>query len=225
MIRHCPAALASIVLVSALVFLPMSESSAATPGPAVSVIAPQDHVDLIRYRNHAVYLNLGTFIAVRDAPLEFLVRRDTYASAITASMVMPDGSLRSVPSKLVDGWAGLRHFLRVDVMHAGVEIAHRAPLFCPNSWTLQRLDDSGPFQPSYPAICGGNAFTLGEVWGIDEGWAASTSGSGAERVQLPDRHYRIRVSITKPVRRFLGIGPAAASVVVGVTVTAAGGGG
>ena len=56
---------------------------------------------------------------------------------------------------------------------AGAQVKARRFGLCPNAWEQQRVNDRGPVRATYPATCGGNPFTQGMVWGVDQGWAAS----------------------------------------------------
>ncbi len=69
--------------------------------------------------------------------------------------------------------------------------------FCPNSWDQQRVNDSGPFDPTYPYFCSGGPFTTGMVWGIDQGWATSVLEFSGMRLRGPNGRYTLTASITQ----------------------------
>ena len=127
---------------------------------------------------------------------------------------------RSLPSEILDGWAGLRTFIRVTVTNdAGTSTYFdRTGTFCPNSWDLQRTGTNGPPEPTFPQACGSNPFTLGMPWGIDQDWAVQPFP--AVPVNLGPGHYQLTVSVTRPYRRLFGIPDDQAVSTVGVTVVA-----
>jgi hypothetical protein len=120
-----------------------------------------------------VFLNLGLFITSVGGPFELEVRRSSYRTPITVEQVVhsPTGDdSRPLPADILEGWEGLRDFLKVEVTNAaGRVVARRAADVCPNSFERERVNDEGPINPTYPVFCFANPFTKGMVWSIDEG--------------------------------------------------------
>src|SRR5262249_20169112 len=90
--------------------------------------------------------------------------------------------------------------------------------FCPFG-SDQRVNDSGPLNPTYPRICYLNPFSVGTVIGIDQGWAVSALGYNGVKFNGPNGTYHRSISIPRPYRRFFGIpyADAIASVTLHVT--------
>ena len=103
-------------------------------------------------------------------------------------------SSRSCPAGILEGWTGLDRFLRIDLYQDGTLVRSRVPDACLGGWQTERVDDSGPFDPTYPTGCGFNPLTLGAVWGIDQGWGSTPLLSNAF-VRVPDGRYVAKVSI------------------------------
>ncbi|HTG46617.1 MAG TPA: lysyl oxidase family protein [Actinomycetota bacterium] len=211
--RTRAAALAAALLLPLLA----SPAGAATPQPRIRLIAATPSVDAFTYGGGAVFLDLGTYLGVQDAPLRIDVRRADYASPITADVDLGGGQTVPVPPQLLGGWNGLRGMISIRVFSHGAQIRHRWVGFCPNGSDLERIDGAGPFAPTFPESCDGNPFSLGAVWGIDQGWAANALGYGVS-MRLAKGTYRMEVAITPPFRSLLGIADADAQVSVRVHV-------
>jgi hypothetical protein len=82
---------------------------------------------------------------------------------------------------------------------------------------MQRVSDDGPRDATYPQVCSGNPFTLGSVWGIDQGWASALASS--VRLRLADGDYTVDVRIAPAFRDLLEIADADATARVGLTVS------
>lgn len=197
-------------------------------GPTLRLLAARQQVTLTRFGTR-VFLNLGVWAAVTDADLQFRVVRPDYESPPTLAQTDPETGevLQELPPELLDGWRGLRRFVRVTFRNqAGERIATRRFTFCPNAWDRQRVDDSGPTEATYPDSCGSTFFPFlrGMVWGIDRGWATGLlSGSefddfGTPSIRVPAGRYRVAVRITRPWVEQLGLSPEDTRVVLDVTV-------
>ncbi|MDQ3962793.1 MAG: lysyl oxidase family protein, partial [Actinomycetota bacterium] len=87
--------------------------------------------------------------------------------------------------------------------------------FCPNGYGRERIDDSGPFHPSYPEGCYTNPFARSMVWGIDAGWAVGYEGPV---VDLPLGRYTLTASIAEPYTDLFDIDPTRSTATVAVRV-------
>lgn len=196
---------------------------AAPEPPKLRLLAPEPSVTLPKFRHNPVALNLGVFIASLGGAFEVDVWRTRYEDPIQASQIVhaTNGSTTSVPlpKGAVQGWAGLARFFHVTISDAdGAVVRDRAATFCPNAWDQQRVDDSGPLEPTFPPFCSLNPLTRGTVWGIDRGWAAGAFSSSAPEVRLAEGTYTAHVEIADPYATLLDVDPSDAAVNVRVVI-------
>ncbi|MCX4763581.1 lysyl oxidase family protein [Streptomyces sp. NBC_01275] len=184
---------------------------ASTAGkPKLKLIAASKAVTLDRWEgNNGVYLDLGTYVTVDNAPLEFKVTRKSYKDPVVAQQILRDGSkttTKALPAGLVKDFSGLPGFLEVSIKNAaGVEVQKTKGSFCPNN-ASGRLRPDAPATSHYPESCPTNPFTLGSVWGVEKGWAAnSTTVDYDKPVDLPAGEYTAKVSVAKKYRDLFGI--------------------
>jgi hypothetical protein len=185
-----------------------ARAAAGTP----QLFAQSSEITLHRRTNRPVFLNAGVFVAAVGGDLEFHVGRDDgYASPITASQWADGAKVQDLDPSLVDGWLGLAGFLHVQIKNpAGIVIEDRGMTWCPGGYGMQRVDDSGPDLQRLPQFgCYAMPFTLGTVWGIDQGWAAPVSDRyGASEPVFISGHdgaYRVTYSFPRPVAQAFGI--------------------
>ncbi|MDQ1047164.1 lysyl oxidase family protein [Streptomyces sp. V4I2] len=188
-----------------------AETAAATPGkPKLKLIAASNSVTLDRYEwSSGVYLDLGTYVTVDDAPLEFKVTRKSYKDPVVARQILRDGTstrTKTLPAGLVKDFSGLRGFLNVSVTDAdGKEVVTSEGTFCPNN-ASGRLRPDAPATSHYPESCPTNPFTLGSVWGVEKGWASNSSTVDYDKpVDLPAGEYTAKVSVAKKYRDLFDI--------------------
>src|SRR5207237_1554837 len=123
-------------------------SRAAAQGPVVKLIVAQNSITLPSVRGR-VYLDPGVYVASLGSALQFDVQRASYTKPITLTQVIyrPGGgtTTRSLPGSLLDGFNGLRDFLRLSVADtAGQVMASTRPLFCLNFGPQLAAPDSRP---------------------------------------------------------------------------------
>jgi hypothetical protein len=86
---------------------------------------------------------------------------------------------RPLPVSLIDGWNGFSTRIRVVAADDGGNIVgHLGVSTCLDGWDEQRANDQGPANPTFPWYCSNSPFTLGAVWGIDNGWAMNPFSFG-----------------------------------------------
>jgi hypothetical protein len=183
--------------------------------PRLELRAASTRIEVFRYGDgDAVYLDLGVYLAALDAPFDLRVKRETYDDPIRLFQAFHRTSgvdLQEIPADVLDGWHGLSKFIRLEVFNrAGESLRHRVASFCPGGYEGQRVDDTGPFTPTFPYGCGGMPFTKGAVWGVDRGWAVPASVG--RRMQLRDGRYRAVVSIMPRYRELFSIAEEDASI-------------
>ena len=189
---------------------------AASPARAAAgtprLFAQYSEITLHRRNNGPVFLNAGVFVTAVGGDLEFHVGRDDgYLSPVTASQWADGAKVQDLDPSLVDGWQGLAGFLHVQIKNqAGNVIEDRDMTWCPGGYGMQRVDDSGPDIQRLPQFgCYMMPFTLGTVWGIDEGWGAPVSDryGSSEPVYISGRDgdYHVTYSFPRAVAETFGI--------------------
>ena len=173
--RAAAAGFASAVAAATLAGPALAGTQAAAQGPVVKLIAAQNSITLPSSRGR-VYLDPGVYAASLGSALQFDVQRASYTKPITLTQVIyrPGGgtTTRSLPSSLLDGFNGLRDFLRLSVADtAGKVVASTRPLFCLNAGPQRAVPDSARTNP-YPPGCASDPFPKSLVMGLPRGWAA-----------------------------------------------------
>ncbi|TQE14442.1 protein-lysine 6-oxidase [Streptomyces ipomoeae] len=213
--RPALAALASLAVVAAVAGAAPGAGAApaasTTPGtPQLKLIAATNAVVLDRYEwNDGVLLDLGTYITVDGAPLEFQVTRKSYKDPIVAKQILRDGKktkTRTLPKGLVTDHGGLPGFLEISIKNtAGDEVLKTESTFCPNN-ASGRIRPDAPSTSHYPQSCSTNPWTLGSVWGVEKGWAVNTTQFRYDQtVNLPVGEYTAEVGVAKKYRDLFGI--------------------
>src|SRR5215470_5677832 len=159
--RAAAAGFASAVAAATLAGPAMARAQAAAHGPVVKLVVAQNSITLPSFRGQVV-LDPGVYVASLGSALQFDVRRASYTKPITLTQVIyrPGGgtTTRSLPSSMLDGFNGLRDFLRLSVTDtAGQVVASTRPLFCLNFGPQQAAPDSAVTNP-YPPGCAGDPF-------------------------------------------------------------------
>jgi Lysyl oxidase len=197
---------------------------AQAPEPSLRLVAPGGPVTLHRLKGR-VTLDLGVWVAATGGDFELRAVRPDYDTPAAVKQVDAETGdvLRTLPSTTLDGWLGFSRFVTVVVKGPGGRIFRQVRYtWCPNGWERQRVDDSGPELPRYPAFCASSAFTKGMVWGIESGWATSVLGSidaGAPSIRLPRAgKFIFEVRIARPYPGLFDIATADAQVTLDVTV-------
>jgi hypothetical protein len=193
--------------------------------PALTLEASRSAVTIYRYTDGGdTYMegDLGVY-AVADRKQAFEVRatRKSYASPIRARLARK-GHDRTLP--VPADFSGLTDFSRTTFTDSkGKVVAAPTATFCPNVDQPVRRTPKAPATSPYPHGCYGNPYSLGAVWGVQAGYAASLSGyDGYDGFgSLPDLapgSYVATTSITPAYRKALRIPKAQAETTVKVTV-------
>jgi hypothetical protein len=188
--------------------------------PRLELRAASSLVVIPRYGPGPVWLDLGISLVAREAPFELRVQRDTYDDPIRVWQAFhrPTGlELTELPAEVIEGWTGMDRFLRLDLFQAGTHLRTRLFDTCLAGWDPERVDDTGPFDPTYPAGCGSNPLTRGAVWGIDEGWA-SVPQLADGFLRLPNGRYIAKLSIAPRFQTLFGVAPEDASVRIAIRI-------
>jgi hypothetical protein len=198
-------------------------------GPVVRLEAAQRNVT-IGSSHGFVQMDPGVWVESLGSALQFDVQRAAYTKPVTLTQIIqtPWGSVRRrpLPASMLDGWDGLKHFVRLTVRNAsGSVVASPWLTFCPNTYDPERASSAGPASEPYPQACGLDPFPLSLVWGIAKGWAAdpaedyppSPLGPGPFMHLNPGK-YQVTESVAPAYVRALHIASGAAAATVAVTV-------
>ncbi|BBC34905.1 hypothetical protein SGFS_061990 [Streptomyces graminofaciens] len=188
------------------------KAKAAAGTPKLKMIAASKSVTAWRWNGEngpEVGLDLGTYLTVDGAPLEFKVTRKSYKDPVVAQQIFHKGkttTAKKLPAGLVKDFSGLAGFLEVSIKDAsGKEVVKQKGTFCPNN-ASGRIRPDAPATPHYPQSCPTNPFTLGSVWGVEKGWAANTSAIDYDKpVDIPAGEYTAKVGVAKKYRDLFGI--------------------
>jgi hypothetical protein len=225
-----PRALVAVALIAGLVVPMASLSATAAPAaPSVRLVAGNDEITIVRRRPFPVPLNIGVFAAAVNGAFEVRATRANYDTPVSVERWIDGGAtIEPWPADTANGWNGLSGFLRVTARKdSGRLVLDEYQDFCPAMYGGQRVDDTGPLNQTYPMYgCYANPFTLGAVWGIDQGWAVPAVGSdyyyyyggNTPFLDAKDGHYDVEVAITPTYADLLGVSSTDRTVTVGVTI-------
>ncbi|MFJ8001067.1 lysyl oxidase family protein [Streptomyces sp. NPDC096310] len=186
-------------------------TSAEPTAPQLSLIAASNSVTLDRWEGEpGVYVDLGTYVTVEGGPLEFRVKRAAdFKTPVVAQQIIHKGGttrVKNLPQGMVKDFSGLQGFLQVTYTDAaGKKVLTTDESFCPNN-ASGRIRPDAPATSKYPESCPTNPFTLGSVWGVENGWATNTSRRyDGQPVDLPAGEYTAKVSVAKRYRDLFGM--------------------
>ncbi|MFJ2023760.1 lysyl oxidase family protein [Streptomyces sp. NPDC087897] len=203
-------AVAAAVAVTAGVVAAAPGARTAQPKPKLSLIAASTSVTLDSWKEDpGVYLDLGTYLTSENGAFELKVTRKSYKDPVTVSQVFRNGkktTTKALPAGLVKDFSGLPDFAQVQLTDAaGKTVLKQTEAFCPNN-ASGRVRPDAPANSKYPQSCPVNPFTLGSVWGVENGWASNTyAGYYSKPVQLAAGTYTAKIDVTKKYRDLFGI--------------------
>ena len=201
-------------------------SASADDAPSVRLLSMADHVDVVKDRRGQIHVNTGVWVASVGGAFHVEASRPDYDSPV--SLVQVDNAtgdvLRTLPAELLEGWFGLADFVHASVRDSqGRLLVRTAMPFCPNQYGRSRIADTGPLNPTFPTFCGGSPFTLGTVFGIDEGWATPAFGDSYYGDDLSfeasGRRFTLTAWIDNTWAELLGVAPEDARLTIDITAT------
>lgn len=201
------------------------------PPPSLRLVSAADSAVVHVYRSGRYKIHFPVFVAATGGAFEVWNQRATYDDPVTTSQVVRDSTgsvtetlpLSSLPEQDVSrGWPA---FLATELTRRnGTPLKDAKNSFCPNSWQPERIDDSGPANPTYPFFCWGSPFTRGMILGIDEGWSTRAEPSLGRNFNVDPGSYRLTVSIAEPYRSAFGVSSEDGEISVPVSVVTGNGG-
>lgn len=210
MSRPRPRFTLTVFVLASLTLLAGIPPAVAVDPPKVRIFAASTTVTVERDRRDFAWVDPGVWVASVGGAFELRATRPDYDTPV--SFVQTDAStgeiLRTLPLELLRGWSGLKDFVHLSVRDAhGTLLTRQVFDFCLNTYYRARLDDEGPLNSEYPYICGGNPFTRGMVWGIDDHWAVNPLSDYGVGFIAPRRNYSLRVWIDPAWVEALGLEP------------------
>ena len=227
-LRNAAVAIAGLGLVAATVpaVALAAPQPAAAQEPTVKLIAAQNVITVPRF-GRMVQLDPGIWVASLGSALEFDVQRVTYLKPVTITQVihLPGGTrIITLPRSLLDGFNGLRDFVRMIVRNASGKVVARERLeFCPDAFNPERAVPDSPATSPYPQFCSSDPFQKADVWGIARGWAVDPFGGFGfgPGFRLALGTYRVTLTINRPYTGLLHISASDATASVTVHVVKA----
>jgi len=225
-------AVAVAVLAVAAIAVPRAPAAGATgvAGPVLELEAAQHSGITVQSFQGTVDMDPGIWLASLSSALQFDVQRASYTKPVTIAQIIypPSGGIvrRPLPATLLDGWNGLRGFIKMTVRNSSGKVV-AAPLLtlCPNTYDPERASPDSPATSAYPQVCGQDPFPRSMVWGIAKGWATdpaefypnSPLGAGPF-LQLPLGKYQVTETVTPTYVRLFHIPAPGTTQTVDVTV-------
>ncbi len=202
-------------------------ASAGTAGPAIKLIAASRKITAYRYGKY-VYLDPGIWVASLHSAFQLNVGRASYTKPITATQVIKTRHgvvRRSLPSGILSGWNGLKHFAGIVIRNsAGRVVSRRSLTFCPDNYALSKATINSAQTSVYPQQCQAfDPFSLGQVWGIPRGWAVDPVQFAAFKLGVGT--YRFTMAISPNYVRLFHVSKQSRTATVQVKVERAPGSG
>ena len=216
----------SVALAALLAPLVTTSAQAAAPTtPSVTLIGASADAEIHVTSRGYYELHFPALMAAVDGPFELWAQRPSYFDPVGLSQIVRDGAgaidqtlpVAGVPEPNLS--RGLTGFVTTTLAKRnGTVLKTATRAFCPNSYSQERIDDTGPTTSRYPADCWASPFTRGSVWGIDTGWATQLPLSLGRTLDVAEGTYRLTISIAEPYRAAFGMAAEDAELTVPVTV-------
>ncbi len=208
-----------VLLTAGLSVVPGAPSGAGQPHVGLRLLSASPELTAVRYGDGTpVVLYQGLYAAATGGTFELdaITGRDGVVSIYPTRR--DGGSVSRGPALHTPGKVsiaeGVPGFFRMTITDGSGTAVTTAKLpFCPAGWfSNQRVDGSGPDQPTFPYFCG-SQLTRAMIYGIDHGWSSTLfvgfSGSG-----ISDGDYHLTVAIEDTYVRQLHLDPAQSTVSV-----------
>ena len=219
--RGRTAALALLVCAAPLV-VGVGPVANAAPGPALTLEAAQRTVVLTRYEaddgngGTVVFVegDLGVHVVAGARAFEVKAKRAGYDEPVVLTLTTPgeDRVLTTAPDA-----TGLPGFWTTTITNAAGKVVQRGTAsFCPNGYEPVRRRPDAPATSPYPQGCQANPYTLGNVFGVQAGYAVPALTDPEVFSGLPLGTYTVTLSLRSDYAKALGMTPAQARASVAV---------
>lgn len=152
------------------------QAGRAAETPAISLWAPKTVTAYAYGKKERTWTDLGLRVVAEGAPFEIWSNRPSYDEPIQSVWRTADGDV-PLPVGTMDTFSGMKGFvqLEIDPVKKGSTRTLTRPA-CLNGYS-ERVRPTAPATSPYPVGCWYNAYSLGSVQGIQEGWATPILGS------------------------------------------------
>ena len=219
--RGTTAALALLACAAPLV-IGVGPVASAAPGPALTLEAAQRTVVLTRYEaddgdgGTVVFVegDLGMHVVARGRAFEVRAVRASYDEPVVLTLAGPgaDRVLTTAPDA-----TGLPAFWTTTITNAAGKVVDRGTAsFCPNGYEPVRRRPDAPATSPYPQGCQANPYTLGNVFGIQAGYAVPALTDPEAFSGLPPGSYTVTLAVRGDYASALGMTPAQSRASVAV---------
>ena len=193
---------------------PASPAARATTAP-ISLWAPEK-VIAYSYRNRA-WTDFGLRVVAEGGPFELWSHRPSYAEPIQTVWRSGPGQEVALPVGSMSSFAGLDDFLSLTIVPKdGGRTRHFDRTGCMNGWS-ERVRPEAPATSPYPMGCWFNAYSVGSVQGIQEGWATRILADGRSMRLTPGR-YTVTATVNQPYAEAFGLSAGEATRTIRLTV-------
>ena len=190
--------------------------------PSLRLFAPASSATIRRFEGSPAFIDPRVLLSAVRGDWAIYAARPDYEHGVQVWQDLGT-TTRQLPADVADGLKGLDAFFRVKLWNAdGDLVLSRQRDFCPEGEDV-RVTAAGPMESSFPRNCYTGPFTLGTVWGIEQGWALRPFEWSPIRFNGPNGRYTMRVSISPRYRALFGIADDAATATVALRIREGGG--
>ena len=194
----------------------------AATGPALTLEAAQRTVVLTRYEaddgngGTVVFVegDLGVHVVAGTRAFEVRAKRAGYDQPVVLTLTTPgaDRVLTTAPDA-----TGLPSFWTTTITNAAGKVVDRGTAsFCPNGYEPVRRRPDAPSASPYPQGCQANPYTLGNVFGLQAGYAVPALTDPEVFGALPVGSYTVTLAVRDDYATALGMTPAQSRTSVAV---------
>jgi hypothetical protein len=193
-----------------------SPALAASGGPPISLERTRSSVTTDS-EDGLVYLDLGVYALAGSRAFEIRTYRPGYREHLTSFRAQPGADQQLPAGSVAEDFSGLAKFFRLTITRKSKVVSLTYQAFCANGFDPVRRRPDAPATSPYPTDCSANPYSLGEVWGLEAGYA--TPALDYPELKLKPGHYQATVEIAPAFRSLFGISDSAGTASVALTVT------
>lgn len=208
---------------AALAAAPAQAADDDPPAAAPFTLWAPPSVTAYSYRGKA-WTDLGLRVIAEDQPFELWSNRPSYDDQIQTIWRSSAGDV-ALPEGSMQNFSGLKRFLTITITPRNKSKPAMTMIrkVCFSGYA-ERVDPDATAVSPYPTGCWFNAFSLGSVQGVQQGWAMPIMSQG-RALKLDDGRYRVTATVNPTYADIFGLSPAQASVRTTLIVTDDEGGG
>lgn len=194
---------------------PASADDGDTPATAPFTLWAPSKVTAYAYRNKT-WTDLGLRVIAQGAPFELWSHRPSYDDQIETTWRSPSGDV-ALPTGSMKDFSGLNKFITISLTpKKGGTTTTLNRKVCFSSYA-ERVRPDAPATSPYPTGCWFNAFSVGSVQGVQEGWATPIL-SQDRPLKIPAGKYTVTTSVNPTYAEIFGLSAEQASVTTTLVV-------